>query len=112
MALPLYPQSGTEPNVYYIPPIHAPREYLHQMFGPAVDAAIETYQNIKDDPELLGLMMLFGSTERIMHSFKVEDGMAYGYDEDGVELVRVPLREPTFIREYFDEVHETYLHNS
>ncbi len=111
VALPLYPQSGTEPNVYYIPPMHAPREYLHQMFGPGVDEAVETYQNIANDPELLGLMMLFGSTERIMHAFNIEDGMAYGYDEDSTELVRVPLREPTFIRKYFDEVHNTYLHN-
>jgi nitrate reductase / nitrite oxidoreductase, beta subunit len=111
VALPLYPQSGTEPNVYYIPPIHAPKDYLHQMFGPGVDEAIETYQNIKDDPELLGLMMLFGSTERIIHAFEVRDGIAYGYDENGTELVNVPLREPTFIREYFDEVNNTYLHN-
>src|SRR3990172_10177013 len=34
VALPLYAQSGTEPNVYYIPPMHAPREYVRQMFGP------------------------------------------------------------------------------
>jgi len=112
VALPLYPQAGTEPNVYYIPPIHAPREYLHQMFGPAADAAVETYQNIKDDPELLGLMMLFGSTERIMHSFEVRDDTAFGYDEAGEELVRVPLREPTFIREFFDDVNNAYLHNN
>ncbi|MEX2032773.1 MAG: dehydrogenase, partial [Dehalococcoidia bacterium] len=100
-----------EPNVYYIPPIHAPREYLRQMFGPGVDEAVETYQQISTDDELLGLMMLFGSTERIMHSFAVADGIATGYDEDGTELVSVPLREPTFIREYFDEVHNTYRQN-
>jgi nitrate reductase / nitrite oxidoreductase, beta subunit len=111
VALPLYPQSGTEPNVYYIPPMHAPREYLRQMFGPGADEAVETYQQISTDPELLGLMMLFGSTERIMHSFDVQGEVAIGYDEQGAELVRVPLREPTFIREYFDEVHNTYLHN-
>ncbi|PKN81956.1 MAG: dehydrogenase [Chloroflexi bacterium HGW-Chloroflexi-9] len=111
VALPLYPQAGTEPNVYYIPPIHAPREYLRQMFGPNVDEAVETYQQIAADDELLGLMMLFGSTERIMHSFAVKDGIATGYDEDGTELVSVPLREPTFIREYFDEVHNTYRQN-
>jgi hypothetical protein len=65
MALPLYPQAGTEPNVYYIPPIHADHAYLRQMLGPGVDEAIKTYQNTKNDPELLGLMMLFGSAERI-----------------------------------------------
>ena len=45
VALPLYPQFGTEPNVYYIPPRWVPRTYLRQMFGPGVDAAIEAYQN-------------------------------------------------------------------
>ncbi|MEK7757651.1 MAG: 4Fe-4S dicluster domain-containing protein, partial [Planctomycetota bacterium] len=36
VALPLYPQFGTEPNIYYIPPRWAPRAYLRQMFGPGV----------------------------------------------------------------------------
>ena len=40
LALPLYPQFGTEPNIYYIPPRWAPRPYLRQMFGPGVDQAI------------------------------------------------------------------------
>jgi TorA maturation chaperone TorD len=39
VALPLYPQFGTEPNGYYIPPRWVPRNYLFQMFGPGVDAA-------------------------------------------------------------------------
>jgi nitrate reductase beta subunit len=43
IALPLYPQFGTEPNIYYIPPRWAPRPYLRQMFGPGVDHAIERY---------------------------------------------------------------------
>ena len=111
VALPLYAQSGTEPNVYYIPPMHAPREYVRQMFGPGADAAIETYAKAKDDPELLGLMMLFGSSERIMHRFAVEDEVARGFDEKGEEVVSVPLREPTFIRTYFDSVRQSYLHN-
>ena len=41
VALPLYPQFGTEPNGYYIPPRWVPRPYLRQMFGPGVDQAIE-----------------------------------------------------------------------
>ncbi|GAH01064.1 unnamed protein product, partial [marine sediment metagenome] len=36
IALPLYPQFGTEPNGYYIPPRWVPRNYLVQMFGPGV----------------------------------------------------------------------------
>ena len=111
VALPLYPQAGTEPNVYYIPPMHAGRDYLHQMFGPGADEAIRTYQNTKNDPELLGLMMLFGSSERIMHRFRVEGETAIGMDENGAELVRVPVREPSWVRTYFDEVRGTYNHN-
>ena len=30
VALPLYPQFGTEPNVYYVPPRWAPRAFLLQ----------------------------------------------------------------------------------
>jgi len=112
VALPLYAQSGTEPNVYYIPPIHAERNYTRQMFGPETDSAIQKYANAKDDPELVGLMMLFGATERIIHGFDVKDGIARGYDEAGKEFVSVPLREPSFIREYFDDVRGTYLHNT
>jgi nitrate reductase beta subunit len=100
IALPLYPQLGLEPNVYYIPPIHVPTEYLTQMFGPGVEEAIEIYRNAKDDPELLGLLMLFGATERIMDTWDVRDGVARAYDEQGEEIVAVPLTEPTFIRRF------------
>jgi nitrate reductase beta subunit len=69
-----------------------------QMLGPGVPAAIELYRNAKDDPELLGLLMLFGATERIIDTFDVTGGVARGYDGDGQEVVAVPLREPTFTR--------------
>ena len=36
---------------------------------------------------------------------------AIGYDEKGTELVRVPVREPSVVRDYFDRVHDAYLHN-
>jgi nitrate reductase beta subunit len=98
IALPLYPQLGLEPNVYYIPPVHVPVDYLTQMFGPGVPAALEAYRGAKDDPELLGLLMLFGATERIIDTFAVEGGVARGFDEQGEEVVAVPLREPTFVR--------------
>jgi nitrate reductase beta subunit len=111
VALPLYPQAGTEPNVYYIPPVHVDPSFTTQMFGPGVEDAIKTYQSTKTDERLLGLFMLFGSTEHILHSFDVRDGIAYGYDEKGEEVVNVPLEEPTFIREYFDTVHENYILN-
>ena len=111
VAVPLYPQAGTEPNVYYIPPVHADREYLRQMFGPGVDGAIDAYQKTKTDADLLGLFMLFGSTERIIRQFAVQGETAIGYDEKGTELVRVPVREPSVVRDYFDRVHDAYLHN-
>jgi nitrate reductase beta subunit len=99
IALPIYPQFGLEPNVYYIPPTHVPPEYLTQMFGPGVEEAIAMYETARNDPELLGLLLLFGSTERIIDTWDVRDGVARAYDEDGEEIVAVPLREPTFVRE-------------
>jgi nitrate reductase beta subunit len=111
VALPLYPQSGTEPNVYYIPPIHTPPEYIRQMFGPGVDAAVEKYKNIMQDKELQGLMLLFGSTDQIIETFKVVGEEAVGYDAKGREIVRVPLQEPQYLRPYFDEVRKVYRHS-
>jgi nitrate reductase beta subunit len=102
IALPYYPQLGTEPNIYYIPPIHADREYLHQMFGPLVDGAIERYRALSDDPVAAGLLTLIGSTDRIMHRFDVVKGMAMGFDEKNVEVVRVPVTESVFERAAFD----------
>jgi ethylbenzene hydroxylase subunit beta/complex iron-sulfur molybdoenzyme family reductase subunit beta len=58
VALPLHPEYGTEPNVFYIPPVlparlsedgnfdesepRVPTEYLESLFGPAVRPALET----------------------------------------------------------------------
>jgi DMSO reductase family type II enzyme iron-sulfur subunit len=58
VAIPLHPEYGTEPNVYYVPPIlppnfdaegrfdeenpRVPMEYLRYLFGPEVDAALIT----------------------------------------------------------------------
>ncbi len=58
VALPLHPEFGTKPNVYYVPPLAPPRfdengdidednpripmEYLRSLFGPEVDGALET----------------------------------------------------------------------
>jgi nitrate reductase / nitrite oxidoreductase, beta subunit len=96
VALPLYPQFGTEPNVYYIPPRWAPRAYLEQMFGPGVEEAIKRYAN--PTPELLGVLQLFGTTQIVISTYEVTDKEAIGYDEDGAELVRIPIEEPVYIR--------------
>lgn len=96
VALPLYPQFGTEPNVYYIPPRWVPREYLIQMFGPKVDEAIERYT--KPDDELLGVLQLFGVTQQIIERFMVTEKHAVAYDSAGKEVVKVPLDEPFIVR--------------
>ena len=111
MALPLYPQFGTEPNIYYIPPIHVPEPYLKQMFGPAVKEATQAYAHAHSDETLLGALMIFGSTEQWVSRFKVAKGFASAYDAKGKELVKVPLKEPAFIRPFFDEKLQVYRHN-
>ncbi|MEK6579592.1 MAG: 4Fe-4S dicluster domain-containing protein, partial [Bdellovibrionota bacterium] len=103
LALPYYPQLGLEPNIYYIPPIHANRDYLHQMFGPNVDEAIENYKKIRQDPVAQGLFTLMGSSDRILYSFKVENEKATGFDEKGGEIVQVPVTEHMYVRAEFDE---------
>ena len=114
VALPLYPQFGTQPNVYYIPPRWVPRDYLHQMFGPGVDHAIERYAN--PSRELLAVLQLFRATQEIVFSYKVEQGpktgelniggqvremfndTVVGYDSQGKEIVRVSVDEPLIER--------------
>jgi nitrate reductase beta subunit len=72
VALPLYPQFGTEPNIYYIPPRWAPRAYLRQMFGPGVDEAIARYT--APSRELLAVLQLFRATQRMIFRFEIEEG--------------------------------------
>ncbi|MCI0411634.1 dehydrogenase [bacterium] len=102
VALPLFPQFGLEPNVYYIPPVHVPRKFLYQMFGPGVDQAIATYRKIPNDPDLAGLLALFGSTELIVPKWKRRGETVYGYNEKNEEIIRVPVTEPTHILPGFD----------
>ncbi|MBM3890946.1 MAG: dehydrogenase [Verrucomicrobia bacterium] len=106
VALPLFPQFGLEPNVYYIPPVHAPASFLHQMFGPAAEAAVRTYRAAASDPDLGGLLGLFGCTERILPRWKRSGDTIIGAEENGTEIMRVPLREPVFVRKAFDEKYQ------
>jgi len=106
VALPLFPQFGLEPNVYYVPPIHAPLRFLRQMFGPRVEEAIRTYRQASDDPDLAGLLGLFGSTERIVSRWSRQNDWVIGFDENETEIIRVPLKEPVYIRKAFDAAHE------
>jgi nitrate reductase beta subunit len=103
VALPLFPQFGLEPNVYYIPPVHVPRPFLHQMFGPGVDHAIKAYLDAPKDPDLSGLLSLFGSTQRTIPLWGRKNSTVLGLDEAGKEIVSVPLKEPVYVRAAFDE---------
>jgi nitrate reductase beta subunit len=110
VALPLYPQFGTEPNIYYIPPRWVPRPYLHQMFGPGVEHAIEQYS--APSRRLQAVLQLFRTTQRIVYRFDVINGekigemnvagktmelfndTVVGFDRNGKEIVRQSVMEP------------------
>jgi nitrate reductase beta subunit len=114
VALPLYPQFGTQPNIYYIPPRWVPRPYLRQMFGPGVDHAIEVYT--RPSRRLLAVLQLFRATQQMVFSFDVEEGRklseimvggeplelfddtVVGFDNDGREIVRVRVEDPLIER--------------
>jgi nitrate reductase beta subunit len=102
IALPLYPQFGLEPNVYYIPPVHVPPKFLKQMFGPGVEDAIAAYRNAANDLDLAGLLCLFGSSDQIMPRWRRQGDTVIGLDESGKELRRIPMNEPVHIRPAFD----------
>ena len=110
IALPLYPQFGTEPNIYYVPPRWVPRTYLHQMFGPGVEQAIDRYT--VPSRRLQAVLQLFRTTQRIVFKFSVINGdkvgevnvggktlelfndTVVGYDRNGIEIVRQSVMEP------------------
>ena len=106
VALPLLPQLGLEPNVYYIPPVHAPDAFLSQLFGPGVPAAISAYRKAPDDLDVAGLLGLFGCTDRVVPRWRRKDDWVAALDEDGKEIVRVPLKEPVYVRQAFDAKHQ------
>jgi len=112
LALPIYPQFGTGPNVYYIPPVHVPDAFLEQIFGPGIEEARRMYHNLADDKQLLGALLLFGATNRIITRFEVQGEEAVGWDVDGKEVARVPFTEPLYLRPHHDTRHGVYRHNT
>ncbi len=119
IALPLYPQFGTEPNGFYIPPRWVPRDYLVQMFGPGVESAVEAY--VCPSRRMLGLLQLFRVTQKVISKFKLIKGQkvgesevtlpsgktktleifndtVIGYDTNGREIVQLTVQEPIFER--------------
>ena len=112
LALPLYPQHGLGPNVYYIPPLHVPNGFLEQLFGPNVEAAKELYRQLAYDKKLLGALLLFGASSRIITRFEIQGDEAVGWDVEGDEVARVPFTEPIYERPHYDETHAVYRHNT
>jgi nitrate reductase beta subunit len=114
VALPLYPQFGTQPNGFYIPPRWVPRDYLRQMFGPGVDAALEAYAH--PDRELLAVLQLFRRSNRIIYRYELREGpkiyegevngrrvtlyndTVIAYGGKGEELFRTTVEEPFHVR--------------
>jgi nitrate reductase beta subunit len=93
IALPLYAQFGTEPNVYYIPPTWVPHKFLAQMFGnyevEVVNSAIQKYA--KPSKKTSAILRLFGVTNKIIENFKVDEKTVEAYDEGGNQIVAVPM---------------------
>ena len=65
-----------------------------------VDDAIERYTN--PDDTLFGLLRLFGVTQEIITRFEVNDEEAIGWNENGVEIARMPFDEPIYVRDEID----------
>jgi nitrate reductase / nitrite oxidoreductase, beta subunit len=102
IALPLFPQFGLEPNVYYIPPINAPNSFNQQLFGPGAAEAVKAYRNAPNDPDLAGLLCLFGSTESLITRWRRQGDVISGDGPQGAQAVRVPMNEPVYVRPEFD----------
>lgn len=114
VALPLYPQFGTEPNGFYIPPRWVPLGYLKQMFGPGVEDAIERYRY--PDRELLAVLQLFRKSNQIIARYEIEEGpkvyeterngqkfemyddLVIGFNRNGEEIIRTRIEEPVHVR--------------
>jgi nitrate reductase beta subunit len=114
VALPLYPQFGTAPNGFYIPPRWVPRPYLRQMFGPGIDDAIAAYS--APSRELLAVLQLFRATQQIIFRYEIVEGpkvfeatingkpwemfndTVIGFGKDGQEIVRVSVEETRHVR--------------
>lgn len=114
VALPLYPQLGTEPNGFYIPPRWVPLPYLRQMFGPGVEAAVERYRN--PDRELLAVLQLFRRSNQIIARYEVKKGpkvfetsrngkkfemyndTVVAFNKRDQEIFRTQVEEPVHVR--------------
>ena len=109
VALPLYPQFGTHPNLYYIPPRWVSRQYLLQMFGPGAEEAIRTRTN--PDKKFLAVLKLFGTTQSTIERFTFDGDTVKGFGKGGKMVVSVPMEEPFFERPFHDTKAGAYRFN-
>ena len=79
VAVPLYPQFGTQPNGYYIPPRWVPRDFLIQMFGPRAPEAVERY--VLPSRRLMSVLQLFRVAQEVLFRFEVSEGRKIGESE-------------------------------
>ena len=79
--------------------------------GAGVEEAKRLCRRVRSDKKLLGALLLFGASDRIIDRYAVQGDFAVGWDVDGKEVVRVPFTEPFVVRDAFDAAHQTYRHN-
>ena len=53
-----------------------------------------------------GVLGLCGCTDRVVPQWRRKDDWVAALDEDGKEIVRVPLKEPVYVRQAFDAKHQ------
>ncbi len=71
IALPLYPQFGLEPNIYYIPPRWAPRRICGRCSGQAWTAPSGATPRLA---EIAGCDWLFRTTQKMIFRYEIEEG--------------------------------------
>ena len=66
------------------------------------EEAVATDRKAAPDPDLAGLLELFGCSERLLPRWKRNGGAISGLAEDGSEIVSVPILEPSRVLEAYD----------
>ena len=105
VALPLHAEHGTEPNVYYVPPLSPPQldakgnideskpriptEYLRSLFGPDVDQALQTLKaemaktRAGEKSELLDTLIVYRWPNNIFPDFTKDPAtLAWSHPEE------------------------------
>ena len=54
---------------------------------------------------------MFGSTEEIIDTYRVKGDFAYGYNDKGGEVAKVPLVEPMYIRDAYSKQRQSHQMN-